>query len=167
MNNVDSIGTGLIRRILPSPGKLIPNSNFQTIHLLALPFVLGGLRGTGWSQSQLTLGRGGVHTGQVASPSQAPTYRDKQTFVLTFTPTGHFQCPINLSCISHGLWEEAAEQKEHADSLKPVLCSYTSEILGSQNEMFHKAAAAEAAPQLSCRLHPGSSLCGTSNFRLD
>lgn len=33
--------------------------------------------------------RGGIHPRQVGSPSNGPTYRDKQSFTLTFTPTGN------------------------------------------------------------------------------
>jgi len=43
-----------------------------------------------WSRSQLTLGEGRVHPGEVASPSQG-THRDRQAFMLTFTPIGNLE----------------------------------------------------------------------------
>jgi len=56
-------------------------------HPLSIPLILLlGPRG----RFKLTLGEGRVHPGPAASPSQG-TYRDRQPFMLTFTPTGNLE----------------------------------------------------------------------------
>jgi len=52
-----------------------------------------------WSRSQLTLGEGRAHPGQVGSLSQG-TCRGRQPFSPTFTPTGNSEPPVNRSCMS-------------------------------------------------------------------
>jgi len=67
----------------------------------------------GWSQSQLTLGE---RRGSVCGPYRRATYRDKQPFTLTFTPTvnsiGVSNEPNPILHVS-GLWEEAREPREN------------------------------------------------------
>jgi len=55
----------------------------------SIPLILIGVTGR-WSRSQLTLGEGRLHPGEVASPSQG-TYRDTQPFTLTFTLMGNLE----------------------------------------------------------------------------
>lgn len=68
--------------------------------------------------------RSGVHPWQVTSVSKGwHRGRDRESFMLTFTPTANLETPINLRCVSVGgswtTWREPT-QEEHANSTQNV-----------------------------------------------
>jgi len=99
------------------------------IHPLWIPLILIRVAGR-WSRSHLTLGKGRVHPGQAASPSQG-SHRDRQPFTLTFTPTGNLEINEPAAC----LWTVGGSQREptlprgeHANSTqkdRPSCCEAT------------------------------------------
>ena len=93
-----------------------PSSIYPAIHYL-YHFSFESHRGS-WSQSQLTLGerRGSPWTGRQCFTG--PTYRDKQPFTLTFTPTVNLESPMNLTltCMSLDCGRKPEyPDKSHAD----------------------------------------------------
>ncbi len=62
------------------------------------PITIYPLQGHGWSWFQLTLGDW-QRTQRIGRQFTTwLTHRDRQTFKLTFTPTGNSESPINLTC---------------------------------------------------------------------
>jgi len=72
---------------------------------LSIPLILIRVAGR-WSRSQLTLGEGRVHPGQVASPSRAHIETDNHLH--SHSHLWAIQRAINLLHV-FGLWEEAGE----------------------------------------------------------
>ncbi len=84
----------------------------HSLSVTTYPFA--GLRGV-WSQSQPTLGEGGGSPWTNRQFFARLIYRDKQPLMLTFTPTGRLESPVDLHVFER--WVEAGVLREtHADT---------------------------------------------------
>jgi len=72
-----------------------------SIHPFSIPSLRRSGRGGAGAYPSSHRGKGGVHPGQVASPSQGhiDEKRDKQPHTLTLTPKDNLKSPVNLTCM--------------------------------------------------------------------